>query len=106
VLSARASRRNCRSSSGSPCPGCGGRRGLGAGLRSAWAQAPRATTAHAAMPEARRRVRMSIVVVIAATVENQLGGCVERQWHEGGLVCDVAVPIARVLAGGGAETAA
>jgi two-component sensor histidine kinase len=36
--------------------------------------------------------------VIEATVENQLGGTVERAWHEEGLVCIMTVPIARALA--------
>ena len=41
--------------------------------------------------------------VIEATVENQLGGAVEWFWEEEGLVCTIAVPIARVLAGHGAS---
>jgi PAS domain S-box-containing protein len=38
--------------------------------------------------------------VIEATVENQLGGGVERRWEEGGLVCTITLPIARTLAVG------
>ncbi|MGG5819663.1 PAS domain S-box protein [Falsiroseomonas sp. HW251] len=36
--------------------------------------------------------------VIEATVQNQLGGRVECDWDDAGLVCTIAVPIARVLA--------
>jgi PAS domain S-box-containing protein len=42
--------------------------------------------------------------VVEATVRGQLGGTVERRWEPGGLVVDIAVPVARVLAG--AEAAA
>jgi two-component sensor histidine kinase len=44
--------------------------------------------------------------VIEATVENQLGGAVEWSWEKEGLVCTIAVPIARVLAGHGASAGA
>ena len=37
--------------------------------------------------------------VVEATVRGQLGGSVERRWGPGGLVVEVAVPVARVLAG-------
>ena len=43
--------------------------------------------------------------VIEATVKNQLGGTVERAWDEQGLVCIMTVPVARVLAAGGAAAA-
>jgi two-component sensor histidine kinase len=42
--------------------------------------------------------------VVEATVRGQLGGTVERRWEPTGLVVEVAVPVARVLAG--AEAAA
>jgi PAS domain S-box-containing protein len=44
--------------------------------------------------------------VIEATVENQLGGSVERHWEEAGLACEITVPIARVLASPGGATVA
>ncbi|WP_158287883.1 PAS domain-containing protein [Falsiroseomonas bella] len=37
--------------------------------------------------------------VLEATLGTQLGGRVERRWEAGGLDCEIAVPIARVLAG-------
>jgi PAS domain S-box-containing protein len=37
--------------------------------------------------------------VIEATVTGQLGGSVERRWPEAGLVCDIALPLARMRAG-------
>lgn len=39
--------------------------------------------------------------VIEATVTGQLGGTVERRWPEEGLICDIAVPLARTRAGPG-----
>ncbi len=44
--------------------------------------------------------------VIEATVRDQLGGRVERRWEAAGLVCEIEVPLARVLAplrGGAAD---
>jgi hypothetical protein len=38
--------------------------------------------------------------VVEATMRDQLGGRVERQWLPGGLVCDIALPLARALASG------
>ena len=43
--------------------------------------------------------------VIEATVENQLGGAVDRAWDEAGLVCVITVPMARALAIGTATVA-
>ena len=40
--------------------------------------------------------------VIEATLENQLGGTVERVWDQEGLVCVITIPIARAVAAGGA----
>ncbi len=37
--------------------------------------------------------------VIEATVTGQLGGTVERRWPDEGLVCDIALPLARTRAG-------
>jgi PAS domain S-box-containing protein len=37
--------------------------------------------------------------VIEATVTGQLGGGIERRWPESGLVCDIALPLARMRAG-------
>jgi PAS domain S-box-containing protein len=37
--------------------------------------------------------------VIEATIIGQLGGRVERRWEPAGLICDIRVPLARVLAG-------
>jgi two-component sensor histidine kinase len=37
--------------------------------------------------------------VIEATVTGQLGGTVERRWPAEGLVCDIALPLARTRAG-------
>jgi two-component sensor histidine kinase len=39
--------------------------------------------------------------VIEATVRGQLGGSVERCWETSGLVCEIAVPLKRVIAGSG-----
>lgn len=39
--------------------------------------------------------------VIEATVTGQLGGTVERRWPAEGLVCDIALPLARTRAGVG-----
>lgn len=39
--------------------------------------------------------------VIEATVTGQLGGSVERRWPTEGLVCDIALPLARMRAGPG-----
>ncbi|MGG5824084.1 hypothetical protein ACLF3M_35250, partial [Falsiroseomonas sp. HW251] len=36
--------------------------------------------------------------VVEATVQNQLGGLVERAWEADGLVCVMTVPVARALA--------
>jgi PAS domain S-box-containing protein len=36
--------------------------------------------------------------LIEATVVTQLGGVVERRWEPGGLVCEIAVPLARAVA--------
>jgi PAS domain S-box-containing protein len=47
--------------------------------------------------------------VIEATVRGQLGGSVERRWEATGLVCEIAVPLARIAAGeegGQSESAA
>lgn len=41
--------------------------------------------------------------VIEATVRDQLGGRIEKQWTAAGLVCEIAVPRGRALAGGGPE---
>lgn len=38
--------------------------------------------------------------VIEATARGQLGGSVERHWEPGGLVVEIALPLARVVAGG------
>lgn len=38
--------------------------------------------------------------VLEATLGSQLGGTVERRWEAHGLDCEIAVPVARVLAGG------
>jgi PAS domain S-box-containing protein len=35
--------------------------------------------------------------VIEATVRGQLGGSVDRRWEPSGLVCEIAVPLARIL---------
>jgi two-component sensor histidine kinase len=35
--------------------------------------------------------------VLEATLRDQLGGRIERRWETGGLVCDLEVPLARVL---------
>jgi two-component sensor histidine kinase len=37
--------------------------------------------------------------VVEATVRGQLGGTVERRWETGGLVVEVAMPLARIEAG-------
>ena len=37
--------------------------------------------------------------VIEATMTGQLGGSVERRWPDEGLICDIAVPLARARAG-------
>jgi two-component sensor histidine kinase len=37
--------------------------------------------------------------VLEATLGSQLGGRVERRWEVHGLHCEIAVPVARVLAG-------
>ncbi len=37
--------------------------------------------------------------VVEATVRSQLGGSVERQWEPDGLIVEVTVPLARVMAG-------
>jgi len=42
--------------------------------------------------------------VIEATVRDQLGGYVERRWEPAGLVCEVAVPLGRVLVAANAST--
>lgn len=39
--------------------------------------------------------------VIEATIAGQLGGSIERRWPDEGLVCDVAVPLARIRPGEG-----
>jgi two-component sensor histidine kinase len=39
--------------------------------------------------------------VIEATARGQLGGSVERRWEASGLVCEIVVPLARVVAGSG-----
>ncbi len=39
--------------------------------------------------------------VIEATISGQLGGSVERRWPAEGLVCDLALPLARMRAGPG-----
>jgi two-component sensor histidine kinase len=39
--------------------------------------------------------------VIEATITGQLGGSVERRWPAEGLVCDLALPLARMRAGPG-----
>jgi hypothetical protein len=44
--------------------------------------------------------------VVEATVRAQLGGSVERRWERGGLVVEVALPLARVLASTEAEAGA
>jgi two-component sensor histidine kinase len=36
--------------------------------------------------------------VIEATLREQLGGSVERRWEPAGIVCDIVLPLARVLA--------
>lgn len=36
--------------------------------------------------------------VLEATIRDQLGGQVERDWCAGGLVCDIALPLARTVA--------
>jgi two-component sensor histidine kinase len=41
--------------------------------------------------------------VVEATVRGQLGGTVERRWERTGLVCEVAVPLARMAADAGAD---
>jgi PAS domain S-box-containing protein len=44
--------------------------------------------------------------VLDATVRDQLGGAVERRWEPGGLVCDMAVPLARALGKAESDTSA
>ncbi|WP_137126444.1 HWE histidine kinase domain-containing protein [Roseomonas sp. HF4] len=39
--------------------------------------------------------------VIEATIAGQLGGSIERRWPDEGLVCDIAVPLARIRPGQG-----
>jgi PAS domain S-box-containing protein len=39
--------------------------------------------------------------VIEATISGQLGGSIERRWPDEGLVCDIAVPLARIRPGQG-----
>ena len=40
--------------------------------------------------------------VLEATLRVQLGGTVTRNWGASGLVCEAALPLPRVLAGGAA----
>jgi len=42
--------------------------------------------------------------VIDATIRDQLGGTVRRFWKETGLVCELALPLARSLAGNGGRS--
>lgn len=44
--------------------------------------------------------------VIEATIRDQLGGTVERRWEAGGLTCEMAMPLARVVAEAPARPAA
>ncbi|WP_149537324.1 PAS domain S-box protein [Siccirubricoccus phaeus] len=39
--------------------------------------------------------------VLEATLRDQLGGTVERHWHQEGLVCDIILPLERALTRGG-----
>jgi PAS domain S-box-containing protein len=71
----------------------GRRKGEDGLLRLRWAEAGGPPVAG---PPARRGFGTRVV---EATVRGQLGGSVERRWGPGGLVVEVAVPVARVLAG-------
>jgi PAS domain S-box-containing protein len=39
--------------------------------------------------------------LLAATLHDQLGGQLEQKWERPGLICEIALPLARVQAGGG-----
>ncbi|TDH58084.1 PAS domain S-box protein [Dankookia rubra] len=76
----------------------GRRKGEDGLLRLRWAEEGGPSVA---CPPARRGFGTRVV---EATVRGQLGGTVERHWERTGLVVEIAVPVARVLAG--AEAAA
>jgi two-component sensor histidine kinase len=71
----------------------GRRKGEDGLLRLRWAEAGGPPVAG---PPARRGFGTRVV---EATVRGQLGGSVERHWESAGLAVEIAVPVARVLAG-------
>ncbi|MCO6415807.1 PAS domain S-box protein [Siccirubricoccus sp. KC 17139] len=64
----------------------------GGGLRLRWEESGGPSIAE---PPTRRGFGSRL---IEATVRTQLGGTVERRWEPGGLVCEIAVPLARAVA--------
>ena len=78
----------------------GRRKGEDGLLRLHWAEAGGPPVAG---PPARRGFGTRVV---EATVRGQLGGTVERRWESGGLLVEIAVPVARVLAGAEASASA
>jgi two-component sensor histidine kinase len=78
----------------------GRRKGEDGLLRLRWAEAGGPPVAG---PPARRGFGTRVV---EATVGGQLGGSVERRWEPAGLAVEIAVPVARILAGAEATASA